>query len=178
MKKLIMATTLFISLISISSGKETLAEKVNRAAKENNVALMKEYIRLGGNLDIQDKKGYTPLIFAAYYGHEKLVSLLLKNNANPCLKDSRGNTALMGAIFKGNVKVAYKLMKSSCTISQKNNAKQTALMYASLFGRKEIAKELMAKGSSAKEVDANGESAITVAKKQMNGEMVQVLENE
>ncbi|EQC51580.1 ankyrin repeat domain-containing protein [Bacteriovorax sp. DB6_IX] len=155
--------------------KYRIIEKVNHAAKTNNLELIHEYIRLKGNLNIQDEKGYTPLIFAAYYGNEEMVELLLKNKANPCVKDKRGNTALMGAIFKGNLSIAYKLMNSECAIHQKNNANQTALMYASLFNRKELARELIAKGQNPKFKDNHGVSAIDVAKKQYNNEMVELL---
>ncbi len=172
---LLFLTTLTINAYSYS---EELVKKVNYAAKTNNIELINEYIRLNGNLDIQDSKGYTPLIYAAYYGHNKLVNVLLKHKANPCLKDKRGNTALMGAIFKGNISIAYKLMNSKCVINQKNNANQTALMYASLFGRKEIAKKLLDKGESALEKDQNGFNAIEVAKRQHNTEMLKLLKRD
>lgn len=138
---------------------------------------MQEYIRLGGDLNVQDNKGYTPLIFAAYYGHTEMVNLLLENKANPCIKDARGNTALMGAIFKGNISVAYKLMNSDCVVNQKNNANQTALMYAALFDRQEIAKKLIEKGEAVSDTDINGNSAIEVAQKQFNDKMVEVLKS-
>lgn len=175
--------TLLLIIISIiphlgltNDSTPTLAQRVNYAAKTNNIELINEYIRLKGNINIKDQKGYTPLIYAAYYGHETLVNILLKNNADPCAKDKRGNKALMGAIFKGNLSVAYRLMKSDCVINQKNNVNQTALMYASLFNRKEIVKELIKKGEKPTAKDINGNSAIEVARKQFNNDMVKLLQ--
>ena len=86
--------------------KEKLNDMVLRAAKSDNKALIDEYIKLGGDLNIHDEKGYTPLIFAAYYGHASMVETLLDAGANPCLEDKRGNTARMGAVFKGKFRIA------------------------------------------------------------------------
>ena len=66
-------------------------------------------------------------------------------------------------------------MKTKCVINQKNNANQTALMYASLFNRQEIAKKLIQKGEHVETKDINGNTAITVAKKQYNNEMIKLL---
>ena len=148
---------------------------INKAAKTNNLELIKEYKKYGGNLNVQDEKGYSPLIYAAYYGHDDLVTYLIHEGANPCLEDKRGNTALMGAIFKGNLKSAYVLMKSKCSINHKNKANQNALMYSALFDRKEIAKELMKKGLKPSQKDHQGESAISLAEKQMNQSMLELL---
>jgi uncharacterized protein len=151
-------------------------ELVVKAAKENNQELISKYVELGGDLNVADNKGYTPLIFAAYFGHEGMADFLLKKGANACTKDKRGNTALMGAIFKGNVKIAFRLLKSECDIDQNNNANQTALMYATLFGRKEIAEKLIVKGAEIEAQDANGNSATSLAQDQFNREMIALLE--
>lgn len=176
---LILSTLIFSTHSSFatdeSSDKKKLNAMVIRAAKENNIDLIKEYTKYGGNLDIKNDKGYTPLIFAAYYGHESMVNLLLESGANSCLKDNRGNTALMGAIFKGHLKISYTLLKSDCEVDTKNKSAQTALMYASLFGRKKIVKSLLQKGASSNLKDANGVSAIDLAKQQHNNQMSQLL---
>lgn len=51
-------------------------------------------------LESKDQRGSTPLLLAAYYGHGKLVELLLKKGAEVDAKDGSGNTALMGVCFK------------------------------------------------------------------------------
>ncbi|SMF57063.1 ankyrin repeat domain-containing protein [Pseudobacteriovorax antillogorgiicola] len=154
-----------------------IIELVNRAAKTNNQNLLAEYVKQGGPLNVQDQKGYTPLIFAAYYGHEQLITFLLGHGADPCLKDTRGNTALMGAIFKGNLKIAYQLMKTPCVIEQRNHADQTPLMFATLFGRKDIAKALIKQGAAVDAQDNQGRTARSLAVDQNNSEMLELLES-
>ncbi len=156
--------------------KERLNDMVLRAAKSDNKDLIKEYIKLGGDLNIQDEKGYTPLIFAAYYGHASMVDILLSAGANPCTEDKRGNTALMGAIFKGNLKIAYRLIRSDCDVDQRNNSNQTALMYASLFDREELVEKLVEHGAEVEAIDNQGNTAIGLATKQGNLKMANLLE--
>ena len=187
MKKILLMVTCFLMISSLMVSAEEnsysptevtnkVIALVVKAAKENNQLLINKYVEFGGNINVSDNKGYTPLIYAAYFGHEGMVDFLLDSGANACMKDKRGNTALMGAIFKGNAKIAFRLLKSDCAIDQNNNADQTALMYATLFGRKDIAEKLIVKGAKIATQDANGNSAMSLAQDQFNHEMIALLE--
>lgn len=129
------------------------------AARHGRSDMMKEFINARWDLELQDEKGYTALILAAYHGHQALVAQLLAAGANPCHADHRGNTALMGAIFKGELTIAGKLMDSPCAVDQRNQAGQTAAMYAALFQRKQILEALIAKGADPQTPDAKGNTA-------------------
>ena len=48
----------------------------------------------GANINAQDDKGETPLMYAASAGSEDAVKLMLRKNANPTAKDHNGQTAL------------------------------------------------------------------------------------
>lgn len=128
------------------------------AARQGRVEVMREFIAAQWDLNLQDDKGYTALILAAYHGHAPLVQQLLAAGANPCLADQRGNTAMMGAIFKGEVSIARQLMTAPCAVDQRNHAGQTAAMYAALFQRKEILEALLRQGADARTQDARGNS--------------------
>jgi ankyrin repeat protein len=178
--KLLLILSVLISFGNSFAGenltnKKKLNDMVIRASKENNIRLVKEYVKHGGSLNIKNEKGYTPLILAAYYGHREMVNLLLKSGARPCEKDHKGNTALMGAIFKGYLTISYDLMNSDCDVDTKNKSDQTALMYASLFGREELVKNLINKGASIHAKDINGNDSVSLAKKQYNHKMVEIL---
>lgn len=144
------------------------------AAKSGNVKELRAALK-SRSVNAQDEKGYTALIYAAYYGNEEAVNLLLKQGADPCVRDKRGNTATLGAIFKGHLGIARTLMKSSCAVTAKNDAGQTPLMFASLFGRISILKDLLAKGAKPEETDQLGNSAISLAETQGNEEALKVL---
>ena len=145
--------------VRTASERAQLRSTYFNAARQGRGDMMQEFINVHWDLDLQDDKGYTALILAAYHGHQALVSQLLKAGANPCQADHRGNTALMGAIFKGELSIAGQLMNAPCAVDQRNQAGQTAAMYAALFRRKAILEALVAKGADLKARDARGNTA-------------------
>ena len=137
------------------------------AARRGDVAMLDTFIESHYTLDVQDNKGYTALILAAYNGQGEAVEHLLGAGANACVQDKRGNTALMGAIFKGELTIARRLLAADCNPDQRNGAGQTAAMYAGLFKRVEILKDLSRKGADLTAEDPLGNSAARLA----NGEI-------
>jgi ankyrin repeat protein len=133
-----------------------------QAARDGRSDMLAEFINAKFNLNVQDEKGYTALILAAYHGEQSTVAQLLDAGADPCAKDMRGNTALMGAIFKGELGIARKLVAADCAPDERNNAGQTAAMYAALFHRREILDSLAARGADLNAVDAMGNQVQTL----------------
>ena len=64
------------------------------------------------SLDINEKNrgGWTPLMYASYVGHDKIVDLLLEKSADVNVAACDGGTALMWAASCGNEAVAYFLL--------------------------------------------------------------------
>ena len=60
----------------------------------NGLDLVNLLLNKGANVNLQDKKGWTPLLYAASYQHIKTVRVLLRNNANVNLTNENGETAL------------------------------------------------------------------------------------
>ena len=170
MRIFISLALMLVSGLSLADGPDVrvqLQDYYFDAARRGDVAMIDTFIESGYTLDIQDSKGYTALILAAYNGHPEAVEHLLKAGANACVQDKRGNTALMGAIFKGELNIAHRLMAADCNPDQRNGAGQTAAMYAGLFQRVELLKDLSRKGADLNAVDASGNSAARLA----NGEI-------
>jgi ankyrin repeat protein len=136
--------------------RQQLRDLFFQAARDGRQDMLNEFIEAKFDLNIQDEKGYTAVILAAYHGHQPAVTQLLNAGADPCAKDLRGNTALMGAIFKGELSIAQQLVAADCAPDQRNKAGQTAAMYAALFHRKDILDSLAAKGADLNATDAMG----------------------
>lgn len=117
------------------------------AARRGDLDMLNTFIASGYSLNVQDDKGYTALILAAYHGQGPFVKRLLSAGTDACVKDKRGNTALMGAIFKVELKIAQHVLATDCNPDQRNGAGQTAAMYAGLFKRIELLDALKAKGA-------------------------------
>lgn len=131
------------------------------AARRGDQAMLKEFVEAGFDLDVQDAKGYTALILAAYHGHGGAVEQLLEAGADPCVQDARGNTALMGAIFKGEVRIARRLIGAQCSPDQRNGA--------ALFKREELLQALSARGADLGARDALGNSVESLRRGELNG---------
>lgn len=61
-------------------------------------------------IDQQFGNGFTALTVAAFYGHDKIVELLLDHGAKIDLKDSADDTPLANACLKGHKKVIILLL--------------------------------------------------------------------
>ncbi len=134
------------------------------AARQGNTDMLGAFIEAGYDLNVQDDKGYSGLILAAYHGHQPAVEQLLAAGADPCAQDARGNTALMGAIFKGELAIARRLVNADCSPDLRNHSGQTAAMYAALFQREDILRALADKGADLQAQDALGNDVQSLAK--------------
>lgn len=60
--------------------------------------MAKELINHNANINIQDRNGNTPLIYAAYNANLELINLLIEENATLDIQDNNGSTALHHAL--------------------------------------------------------------------------------
>ncbi len=89
-------------------------------------------------------RGDTALMFAAIYGNEKVVEILLKRGANPDLTDEHGRTALMKAAQGCHTKVMRLLLEYGADVNKSDTlSNNTALMDACLAEPTEIALDAM-----------------------------------
>ncbi|GFM49376.1 ankyrin repeat domain-containing protein [Pseudomonas capsici] len=177
MRTLLYALVLFAAVAQAETPSEQTTNQLRTlffdASREGNSEMMATFIDAHYDLNIQDEKGYTGLILAAYHGHEQLVTQLIDAGADPCTKDKRGNTALMGAIFKGELSIAKRLVEANCAPDQRNNAGQTASMYAALFQRTEILQALAAKGADLSLRDSMGNDVNNLSRGEFQAPAVQ-----
>src|SRR5262245_23675936 len=71
----------------------TEAERILlEAARAGELDIVRGLVEAGVSTEARDQKGYTPLILAAYHGHEPTVRALLELKADACAGDRHGNT--------------------------------------------------------------------------------------
>lgn len=107
-------------------------------ARSGNCEALRQYLDLGGDIEIRNFKGHTLLMLACYNNNVDASQFLIDRGADVNSMDDMGNSILMGACFKGHVGVAEILINSGADPEVKNPHGMTALDLARVFGRKEV----------------------------------------
>ncbi|TYZ59960.1 hypothetical protein PybrP1_002437 [[Pythium] brassicae (nom. inval.)] len=93
------------------------AQNIWMAASDGELETVKAFLATGGEANVQDENGYTPLQAAVSYGHKELVELLLQNGADVALGDSGGDTPLH---FCETVEIAKILLAHGAEMNARN----------------------------------------------------------
>jgi len=109
--------------------KLTNREKVATTAPKH-VKAVEILLKNGGDVNIRDTNGRTPLLISAQKGHVEAIDLLVRNGAKIDLGDNQGLTPLMVAAEKGLLGVVVKLVDAKADVLVKNNAGESALVVA------------------------------------------------
>jgi ankyrin repeat protein len=91
--------------------KRYIAVQLHEAARNNDIASLKEMLEQGHDPNSAGEEGRTPLHYAARYGNVSAVDLLLSNGATVSLRDMRGQTALHLAADGGHIDVVQYLLR-------------------------------------------------------------------
>lgn len=113
------------------------------AAKNGNREVIDEFLKHGFPVDVRNHASYTPLMMAAYYGQQAIVTRLLEQGADRCARDNKGNTALMGAMFKLEWGIVKQLRKVDCDINAKQSGRKTVAEFAEVIGQKQQLQQLI-----------------------------------
>ncbi len=140
---------------------EVLHEAIFTAAREDDIAAMKEYIAAGADINQSDEFGATPLSIAAYRGNTEMVRLLLEAGGgfeigvfHAAISTSNDDPEIVQAFLDHGVDIDEK--------ADIGNG-HTALMYAAEFGHVEVGKLLLANGADIDAVDNFNDPALNVA---------------
>lgn len=134
------------------------------AVKENKYeAQLKNLLRYKMDLNAENERGLTPLLYAIECGNERAVRVLLEYsdvNIEYKLPDDfedylnkyeggsiniGGATPLMFAIFKGNARIVKQLIDKNADIKAKDNEDVSVFLYACGFGNGNIIRMLLVK---------------------------------
>ncbi|TYQ23469.1 ankyrin repeat domain-containing protein [Pseudanabaena sp. UWO310] len=164
-------------------------EELLDAAIAGNTDLVIAALAKGANINTRDArrntKNKTPLMLAALHNHAELVSILLRDGADPTLNDligeipfllsggynadslfeygyQTGRTALMFALQEGHAAIVDLLLEKTSDLNQRDGLGLTALMIASEKGHLEIVKRLVAENADVNVV-AKKNSALSIA---------------
>ena len=140
--------------------------ELRKAAQDGDVKAVNELIRLEADVNGRDKKGRTPLLWAAPARDNPLmIHLLVANGADVNASDRDGETALMIAASQSNAGNVKALLELGAKVNAVNKAGRTALMAAAFRANLPEIKLLLANGADIKVKDKKGRTAYDVATK-------------
>ena len=79
----------------------------------NCLPIVKLLVSKGANLNLINKNGLTPLMWAIEKGHTAIAKFLLTSGADITIADSQGFTALHKAVLNGNTEVLSAIITAS-----------------------------------------------------------------
>jgi len=149
-----------------------------KAVKNNEVALVRELIKQGVNINELDTNQDAPLIMAAYKGYTGIVKLLLEAGADVAVVDpGMKATALHAAAYAGNAEAAKLLLEYKIDIDKQGPYNgYTALHDAVWQNNVETAKILIEAGANLNIKSNSGETALDLAKSRNYEKIVAVIE--
>ena len=155
-------TALLMTAISCRSVADT---SLSLAAAKGDYASVMALLGQGVDPNDMDSQGFTPLMWAARYGHEEIIKSLCEAGADLNATDTGSNhwTALIHAIHKRQNRAAILLMGSGADVNAKARGGATALMVAAGYGNTEMVKVLLDHGADPYAEASDGVSPLTNA---------------
>ena len=139
-----------LSIASTSFGQD--APTFIRAAAGGDLAVVKEYIKQGGDVNATAFGGATALVAASQEGQSDVVDFLLANGAQP------NDDALMLASYRGHSLIVSKLLGRKCNPNAANSDGVTVLMHAAASGDLATVQLLLRQGV---DVDVKSKTGLT-----------------
>ncbi len=148
-----------------------------KAIRENNLLLLKTFIRNGNDVNsLYSSKKYPLLHYAIEFGSLEAVGIILGAGGDTD-QFFDGKTALMHAIKHKKKKSITLLLESDVDVNIQNHRQQTALFYVSRYGNATLAKQLVSHGARADLIDQSGVNAFQFAVKNSNVAVAQFLKS-
>lgn len=149
-------------------GEDSFVEDVNQAllnaAGIGDLDTAKDALLRGANIETRHPNGFTPLLQAAFFGHDKVVHLLLENGADMEARDNLGFTPIQAASQEGHAIVVQVLINWGADPNVQSHDLATPLIKASERGHLAVVQALLDGGAM---IDAcctgDGGGPITIA---------------
>jgi ankyrin repeat protein len=116
-------------------------------------------------LDFPDSDGQTPLSWAAQWGQEAIVQLLLEKGADLESKSNNGRTPLSWAAEEGHEAIVQLLLKKGADLESKSNNGRTPLSWAAEEGSEVlvVVQLLLEKGADVESKSIDGRTPLSWA---------------
>ena len=155
---------LFLICVALRTGSATEPESSDRfyqAIRAGDLVSLKALTR-NGDINARDKRGATPLMYAAAFGNSEEMKLLLDGGADVNAKSTFGATALIWAA--GEPVKSRMLIERGADINAQSRQGRTPLMAAARRqGAADLVRLMLARGADVKAKDIQDDTALLLA---------------
>ena len=154
---------------------ESKKPRLQNAAKEGDVGLVRTLLENGEDIEAKDTSGWSALTAASSHGHLLIMNILLGKGANIDATDSKGRAALYGAALTGQVEAVELLLKNGADIEKRTADGWTALYGAAFSGKIAVIKLLLDSKADIEAKTNSGRTALHAAALNGNEDVVRLL---
>ena len=140
------------------------------AATANKYQVIEELIKHGANPSKRDSSGGSALDNAVFYGHKESVKALLQGTEK-IEADQAAELLLMSAGL-GHKEIVESLVNFGVDVNSRGKKQRTALIAATRFDRLKVVEYLLQHGADLSLRDADGNSALDIAKQRQQTDMI------
>lgn len=155
---------------------EELLELIAGLEGNNNISRLKQLIKPGIDINLQDHEGYTALYWATYLRKFDVVASLIACGSELDIQDHDGCTPLMESSWKGHIEMVKMLLKYGANVNIKSYKLYTALTVAILGKHLEIVKLLLKAKADIHAKDLEGKDILQYAISSNNPEIIALIE--
>jgi ankyrin repeat protein len=130
------------------------------ATRQNNIKLVEELIKAGGDINLQDEDGNTSLINSIFNNNLEIVMVLIDAKADLNLQNKFEDTALIYASYCGYIEIVEVLINAKANLNLQDDNGETALIGASRGGHLKIVEELIKAKANLNLQDKYGNTAL------------------
>ena len=157
-----------------------LNEKLRDAAWANDVALARELIQQGADVNAKDETEQSAYLITTSEGYLRLLELTLRNGAHVNSKDSFNGTGLIRAAERGHADVVGRLVRAGIALDHVNELGWTALHEAVILGdggpdHQAVVRILLQAGADPSIPDNDGVTALEHAEAKGQDEVARII---
>ncbi len=151
---------------------------ISDAAQSGNLDRLRDLVRGSRDMaNLPDEGGYTPLHYAAYFGHADVARFLIETGAEVSVTsmDPLRNTPLHAAAGSGHAEVAEVLLDGGADPNALQTGDWTPLHAAAQKGHEAIVRLLLARGADPHRTSASGATPRALAVEKAHHSVVALL---
>lgn len=146
-----------------------------KAVENDNHEAVRVFLSSGVDLEVNDERGWTPLLIATANGKGSLAQLLIHSGARINARDINGFTALHWAALQGMSNIVVLLISKEVDVNSQSKFKWTPLMQACTRGHLSVCSLLIAAGANWELANSDGATALQIASSKGFHEIVQLI---